>query len=334
MQGWTLGVMLLLAAPLAAQTTAAPTDKAVVDMATLQVSGEQPGPGLWKVSNAQGHVLWLLGTVSPVPAGVQWRSTEVDEAIAAADHVLGPPGWTMDFDVGFFRGLTLLPLAKRASRDPQGRTLQEQLPADVYSRWLQLKRPYLGNDRGVEKDRAMVASGRLYAAFLKRNGLGDGKQVRETLQARYKARKLTAEDTRLTFKVDDARATLKEMQATAVDDRACFERMLDVVEFQAPVLRERANAWALGDVAALRRLGNRVVLQACVNTMENSAFAQRRGLTDLEGRQKTHWLAAVDKALQAHGTTFGSLPASLMLGSGSYVEALQARGYVVEAPPE
>jgi len=346
MQGWMLST-LLLAGPLAAQAPAtaagstpaatgstAATPGPVVDMATLQVSGERPGPGMWKVSNAQGHVLWLLGTVSPVPAGVQWRSTEVNAVIAQADHVLGAPGWGMGFDVGFFKGLTLLPLARRTVRDPQGRTLQEQLPPALYNRWLQLKPTYLGRDRGVEKERAMVASGRLHAAFLKRNGLGGPKQLRQALQDQFKANKLTAEDTRLILKIDDARATLKEMQATALDDRACFERTLDVVEYQAPVLRERANAWALGDVAALRRLANTAMLKTCMESAEDTDFAQRRGWTNLDARARAQWLQRVDAALAAHGTTFGTIAVNLLLGSDDYLGALQARGYTIESPPE
>lgn len=31
------------------------------------VTGEQPGPGLWRVS-ANGNELWILGTLDPLPA--------------------------------------------------------------------------------------------------------------------------------------------------------------------------------------------------------------------------------------------------------------------------
>ncbi|MBJ7517127.1 MAG: TraB/GumN family protein, partial [Stenotrophomonas sp.] len=123
--GFTLA--LLLCAPLSVAAQAVTAEGPVVDMAAVQVTGEQPGPGLWKVSNAQGHVLWLLGTVAPLPAGVTWRSDQVQQVIAASDHVLGPPGWTPDVKLGLLRGLTLLPLAMKTAKDPQGRTLQHWL---------------------------------------------------------------------------------------------------------------------------------------------------------------------------------------------------------------
>ena len=37
------------------------------------VTGVQPGPGLWKVSKGE-HVLWILGTLSPLPNQMQWDS--------------------------------------------------------------------------------------------------------------------------------------------------------------------------------------------------------------------------------------------------------------------
>ncbi|KAF1055522.1 MAG: hypothetical protein GAK43_00317 [Stenotrophomonas maltophilia] len=312
----------------------APGKDAVVDLATLQVTGEQPGPGLWKVTAPQGHVLWILGTVTPIPAGVQWRSDEVRQAIASADHVLGAPGWMLDMKVGLFKGLTLLPLARSVMRDPDGRTLQQQLPAATYARWEGLKQTYLGRDRGVEKERAMIASGRLHAAFLKANGLRNGSEVNEALKQAYKTRGLTPEDTRLKLKVDDARAALKEMQATDLNDTACFERTLDVVEYQAPILRERANAWALGDVAALRRLSMAETVRTCMDSIEDSSMARHRGWTQLEARGKANWLGMADAALSAHASTFATVPVALLVGPANYVDALTARGYQVEAPPE
>lgn len=330
----SMALMALLPAfgPVAAQP-ASPPSAPVVDMATVQVTGEQPGPGLWKVTGPQGHVLWILGTVSPLPARVDWRSDEVERTIAGVDHVLGDPGFGLDAKIGFFKGLTLLPLAMKTARDPQGRTLDQTLPAPTYARWLALKKTYLGNDRGVEKDRPLVASGRLYQAFLKENGLRENKPVKEALKRAYKARGLEPEDVQVKLKVDDLRGTLKELQATEVDDRACFERTLDAVEFQAPVLRERANAWALGDIAALRRLSTSSMAQTCREMFQDSDFVRRRGWNNLPQQVRARWLQGADAALSRHAGTFATVPVSLLLGEG-YLDALAQRGYQIEAPPE
>ncbi|MEN5425437.1 TraB/GumN family protein [Stenotrophomonas pennii] len=331
--GATLAALLLLASPrvIAQEVTAA---ESVVDMAAVQVTGEQPGPGLWKVSNAQGHVLWLLGTVAPLPAGVTWRSDQVQQVIAASDHVLGPPGWTPDVKIGLLRGLTLLPLAMKTARDPQGRTLQQIVAPDAYARWLGLKATYLGRDGGVEKKRPMIASGELYMAFLKRQGLRDSGQVAEALERAYKANRLEPEDARVKLPIDDARAALKELQGTEVDDRACFERTLDTVEFQAAVLRERANAWAAGDIGALRRLAVMSMARTCRDVVQDSAFARSRGWNDLPQRARAQWVGLADKALAQHASTFSTVPVSLLMGPDDYLGALRARGYAIEPPPE
>ncbi len=326
--------MWLAAGPVLAQPAPPPAGSdTVVDLDTVQVTGEQPGPGLWKVTGPQGHVLWILGTVSPLPARVEWRSDDVERTIAGVDHVLGDPGFGLHAKIGFFKGLTLLPLAKKTARDPQGRTLDQLLPAPTYVRWLGLKQTYLGNDRSVEKERPLVASGRLYRAFLKRNGLRDSKQVKDALKRVYKAHDLQPEDVQVKLKIDDIRGALKELQASEVDDRACFERTLDTVEFQAPVLRERANAWALGDVTALKRLSSSTMAQSCREMLQDSEFVRRRGWSNLPQQVRARWLQAADAALAKHAGTFATVPVSQLLGEG-YLEELTQRGYVIEAPPE
>lgn len=336
--GWfPLNAALCLCLCLSPSVRAAPQSPApppVVDMASVQVTGEQPGPGLWKVTGPQGHVLWLLGTVSPIPAGVEWRSDEVERTISEADHVLGAPGWMPDMRIGLMRGLTLLPLARKTAKDPQGRTLQQILDPATYARWLALKQTYLGRDRGIEKKRPMLASAELYAAFLKRNGLRESHQVTKALERAYEANDLTPQEGRLKLKIDDARGALKELQVTAVDDRACFERTLDTVEFQAPVLRERANAWAAGDIAALRRMAVMSMAQTCMGVVHDSEFARRRGWSDLPQQIRVHWLGLADAALSEHATTFSTVPVALLVGPEDYLGALAARGHVIEAPPE
>ena len=58
--------------------------------ATVVVTGEQPGPGLWLVRKG-GHDLWILGTLNPLPAGMQWQSAQIEQVIANAQEVIRPP---------------------------------------------------------------------------------------------------------------------------------------------------------------------------------------------------------------------------------------------------
>src|SRR3982751_3974391 len=90
-----------------AQTPEPPESANTAELPTIVVSGEQPGPGLWKVSTGD-HVLWILGTLTPLPKDMHWQSKEVEAAIASAQGVLDPPRVKIDADVGFFGKIALL----------------------------------------------------------------------------------------------------------------------------------------------------------------------------------------------------------------------------------
>ena len=77
-------------------------------MDTVVVSGAQPGPGLWKASKGD-HVLYILGTQSPLPRDMEWDAREVRGVLERAGAVLGSPGVAIGADVGFFRGLAMAP---------------------------------------------------------------------------------------------------------------------------------------------------------------------------------------------------------------------------------
>ncbi len=51
------------------------------------VSGEQPGPGLWKVTHGT-YVLWILGTVSPLPKNLQWQPRELESVVARSKIII------------------------------------------------------------------------------------------------------------------------------------------------------------------------------------------------------------------------------------------------------
>ena len=331
--GWLVAALAwAVSGPLAAQEPAAPPVGEVVDLAPVVVSGVQPGPGLWQVTAPNGHTLWILGTVTPLPKKIDWRADEVKAVIASADAVLSSPGWTVDADVGFFGRLTLIRPAMKAAHDPEGRRLEQILPADVYARWLRLKQPYLGRDRGVEKDRPLVAATRLYAAALDEVGLEQRSPVTKVLEKAYKARGLKPVETRVVIKVKDPRKALKEMQANALDDVQCLERTMDRVEHELPLLVERANAWSVGDVEALQRLSTTGPYDACVGAITRSEFGRRRGLGDLDARAAQAWMRAAQKGLAEHKVVFATVPVYLLVSPDGYLERLKQAGYSVQAP--
>src|SRR5688572_16502388 len=69
----------------AAQPTIAEPDP---DVEEVLVRGEHPGPGLWRVMHGE-HTLWILGTHSPLPRWLDWRSQEIEMVVSEAQEVIG-----------------------------------------------------------------------------------------------------------------------------------------------------------------------------------------------------------------------------------------------------
>lgn len=321
--------------PAAAQDGTA--QAAVVDMDTVTVSGVQPGPGLWRASK-EGHVLYILGTQSPLPRGMEWDAREVREVLAQAGAVLGSAGVSVGADVGFFSGLALAPSALKAMKNPDGATLQELLPAELYARWSGLKQRYMGHDRGVEKKRPLIAVYELYREALKRNGLREGGVVGPVISQALKARGMKSTPATLNLKIEDPRQALADFRKERLkpQDLECFADTLDIIEHGLPQAAAQANAWAVGDLDALRALpARRRQVEACLSAWAETDTARKRGLADIDARILESWLAAVDKAVAEHPVSFATLSMDdLLRGDGGYLAALVQRGYRIQAPDE
>ena len=107
---------------------------------------------------------------------------------------------------------------------------------------------------------------------------------------------------------------------------------MDRLEIELDYMLARANAWAIGDLEALRELPSQDRGRACLQAITNSAAMQSRGFDKLPERAKQAWMEAVDSALTTHAITFAALPMRQLLGDDGYLQALAARGYVVVAP--
>ena len=309
-------------APPAAAAPAEPIDEVVV-------SGEQPGPGLWKVSKGN-HVLWILGTLSPLPKRMTWRSGEVEKIIAQSQEIIGQE--QVSPNVGFFREITLIPSLLHARLNPDGATLQQILPPQLYARWLKLKLAYIGNDSGIEKWRPMFAAIRLYQRTIDRSDLTQTNIVRPVIEKA--AHEHSVRITKLKVKVDvgNPRQTIKDFaQTPRSQDIGCLAATIERLETDLDNMKLRANAWAVGDLDTLERLPAPDQVAKCVE-----AFTSGPGMQDKlnAGRNLYYdeWLAAADRALTSNQVTFATLPMTELLGANGRLAKLKARGYSVEPP--
>lgn len=317
--------------PSAATTATPPVPSDVPLLAPVVVSGVVPGPGLWKVSKGD-HVLWVLGTLSPLPGHIQWESHEVAQVLAQSKQVLLEPKIKLKADVGFFGKLFLLPSAYGARKNPDGKTLDQVMDAPTYARWQALKRKYLGDDSGIERWRPLFAAQELYRKALKANGLSNDGGVSGAVAAVAKQDGVPETPVEYRVEIKQPREALKAFKAAAPSDLECFNRTLDSIEHDLPAMTARANAWATGDLEELRRLPDSHRRDACVTAITSAGFAHQLGLDDVPAQLEAAWLTAARNALAKDDTSFALLPMDELLSPTGYVSKLKAAGYTVEAP--
>lgn len=295
------------------------------------VSGVQPGPGLWRVSKGD-KVMWVLGVLSPLPKRMKWAPREVEQIIASSQAFLKGPGVKLKKNIGFFRGLTLLPAALGSRKNPYDKKLVEVVPADLYARWLPLKAKYIGRSSGIEKQRPLFASAKLYEKAIKKNKLTFDSQTETVIKKALKKTKIPLIEPTIEIDLPDPRQAIRDFANSSLDDIDCFAKTLERLETDLQAMRERANAWATGDIEALRALPFTDQNQICADAVLNAGFVKDRGLGDMRARLGEAWLQAAETALATHKSTFAMLPMAQILKPDGYIETLRARGYDVEEP--
>ena len=316
--------------PVPAGTAAAPRSTAVV-LQPVTVTGEQPGPGLWKVSKGN-HVMWVLGTLTPLPKRMAWRSAQVEQVLAHSQELLEAPSARVQVDAGFFGTLALLPSVDSARKNPGGATLEQILPTPMYLRWEALKLQYFGNDRSVESWRPIVVALKLYQRALEKAGLTSKNDISKAVSRLADKHDVKRVPVEYKLVVAHPRQALNSVKQSNLHDISCFNQTLETVEHDMDGLAARANAWSTGDVQALRDFAVNDRYQSCLIAVLNADFAEPLGLHDLPARMEQAWMQAAEAALARDSQSFAVLPMEQVLSPDGYLAHLQARGYTVEAP--
>jgi hypothetical protein len=324
-------VLLLLLAwvvPAAAQS-----GDVVAELEPIVVSGMQPGPGLWKVSH-EGHVLWVLGVLSPVPKNIEWQTAEVEQRIGESRQVLDMPSAVFDADVGFFGRIALAPSLIGARNNPDRRKLVDVVPAAQYARWSALKQKYIGRSGKVEKWRPLFAAMELYKGALEKLGLRSSRSIVRMVRGLAEAAGVELVPVKLEIRIEDPRAAVKQFKKSTLADLECFDLTLDRIEDDLGLMARRANAWASGDLDTLRSLPYRDQMRSCMDAALSAEVLRERGIDDLDERVERIWVDAAKAALARNDSSFAMLPMDRVVDADGFLARLKAQGYAVEAPDE
>jgi hypothetical protein len=292
------------------------------------VTGERPGPGMWRVSKGD-HDLWILATLQPLPKSMTWRSEAVNERIASSQAVISPP--RVDADIGFFRSLTLIPSLLRARKSPDGRTLEQILPHDLYIRWLALRVKFnVSSDD--EHRRPMLAALDLWLHALDQSGLTSNEVVWETVEKVARKDRVPLQPVLLNIKVADAKGAIRALDKIPQDaEITCFNKTIERLETDLQPMRLRANYWSLGDIAGLHSLPYPDEEAACLDAFLD--VPEYRDQYESAHRQISElWISTAQSALDKNVSTFAVLPITILLKNDGVLDRFKAKGYRVQEP--
>jgi uncharacterized protein YbaP (TraB family) len=300
--------------------------------------GEQPGPGMWMVGNG-ANVMWIIGTQSPLPKKMSWRAKGLENVVAKSQTILREPSVKITADkIGVFTALTLLPGALEAKNNPDGAVLSDVLPRPLFARWEVLRDKYIDEarnpDNTIDRLRPMTAARMLQERAIEKSGMTTGGAVWSKIEAAAKKHNVKIQDVTFEVNIDNARAALKEFNSTRLADVDCFEKTLNRIETDIDAMRTRANAWAVGDVNALRSLTVSEQRAACEAAFKDAASLKILGTNDIPAQMEAAWIKAAESALATHAVTLAVLPAYSLLAPEGYLAKLKAKGYAVLEPAE
>jgi uncharacterized protein YbaP (TraB family) len=295
-----------------------------VTLDAVLVTGELPGPPLWKVTK-DDHVLWIMAIYGPVPKKVTWQSKAVEDAIVSSQEIITGPG--LDVDIGFFRGLFLLSKWNKAQKNPNGAKLDTILPPDLYARFTAVKTKYAANDKKLEKLRPSFAAQALYQKAYEGAGLVANTAVYDTLVKVAKQNEVPFRN--VWVKIEDPASYLSEMDTVPLEAHIdCMKVTLTRIETDMLAMRARGNAWATGDMDAIRYLPFVNTGSACWNTLTQTAGR----FATVYNQQWPNWHTAIDDALSKNRSTFAYIGLSDLLNPTGPLATLRAKGYTVEEP--
>ena len=290
----------------------------------VEVTGERPGPRLWRVAKGD-HTAWLLGTLDPLPKHMTWRSREVERVIEHADLVLAANP-SVSLRAGPITMVRLYLQYRHARKIPDKQNLGDWLPAPLYARFQVAETRFDPHDHTIEELRPLLAARRLYDRAISVSDLTSRNDVEEEVLRLARRHRIAVERTSLTL--EDPRGILTEAdEIPRAAEIGCLDATVERLETDLPAMRERARAWAVGDVDALRALPYPKQRQVCTSAAE--ASPRIRALLDQTARD---WQTALESALATRHTTLAMKPIYDLIAPDGVLAKLRAEGYTVEGP--
>lgn len=285
----------------------------------IVVTAERAGPGMWHVQRGAANV-WILGSISPLPRDITWRSKQVETVLESTSQVLVQK----PLEISIPRILWMLIADRKFLMVGGGKRLKDVLPPELHARFA-AQRSNVGEDADKwERYRPIIAAAFLQQAAFHQVNLSMRLDLGAALRALAKKHGVRVEEIKVAG-VSDMLEALKTMPAAT--ERTCVEASLTTVESGLPRLVDRAQAWAVGNVERIENLPELKDVDAC-----RTALDAGKGALDVIGRIRQTWLENIEKNLRSAGTTIAVVNLDMLLERGGLLDQLRAKGYEIDAP--
>jgi uncharacterized protein YbaP (TraB family) len=288
-------------------------------MEDLVVTGERPGPGLWHVHRGTAQV-WIMGSMSPLPKGITWRSKQVEQLLDSTNQVLVQK----PFEIGIARILWLLLTERSVLMVTGGKRLKDVLPAELHARFAIQRAKYTSDPNKWERFRPLIAAAFLQQAAFHQVGLSTRVDLGAAMRTLAKKHHVQVEEIKIAG-VNDVMEALKTLPPAT--ENACVAASLVTIESDLPRLVDRAQAWADGNVERIEKLREPAEVDAC-----RAALDAGVGAADLIARMRRTWLSTIESHLQNGGATVAVMNIDMLLEPGGLLDELRAKGYDVDTP--
>lgn len=285
----------------------------------IVVTGERAGPGLWHVYKGAAQ-LWIIGTVSPLPKDMTWRSKQLEKILDGTDQVLV----AKPFEIGIARALWLLVTQRDLLMVGHGKRLVDVMPSELHERFAAQRAKFTKDADKWEKFRPIIAAAFLEEDALHAVGLSTRLDLADEVRSLARKHHVRIEE----FKIAGLHDVLDALKTLPpATEQKCVAASLATIETGMPRLIDRAQAWATGDVQRIQSLPEASEVAAC-----RAAITVDPGAGDLYTLLRQTWIENMARHLETAGVTLAVVSMDMLIEPGGFLDALRSRGYTVDPP--
>jgi hypothetical protein len=297
--------------PPAAQPAPAPQSAIVEE---LEVVARARGPAMWTVTRGDAQVI-VVGSYSPLPHSLDWDEGRLDRALTGARALYVPRAALNPLE------LAGLLFTSGALKNPGGHSLDAVIGPQRAERLRAVALTAHADPKRMQPYKPAVAAILAYQTFIRTVGWSSEKP-RTTVE-----RAAHAQHTPVRALAKLGAASLVRRLETMDDPAqlACFDGVLDQIEWESAHGVAAARAWAEGRLEDLRRERSQAILDRCIldNTGPRGVIA--KGVVDSA--------ASIDEALRSGGKSVALVPIEFITARDGVLDRLKAAGAQITVPP-